>query len=308
MEGGGSHFPGGTTPQPTEGCSQPSRRASPASRWKWTAAGFGVVLCGLVLMDGADRRPADAARPVSLTGPTEPWPGDVRRLRLASFNIHSGRGADRRLDLGRTAAVLDEQLDVAGLNEVRAPWSGPDQAETLARHLGLAAAFAPAERQWWRDHFGNGILSRRPLAGILRCPLPGTRGKAFRNVVLAYLPFRDRTVKLLVTHIDREDDREHQLAAVIRLFLALEPPVVLMGDLNSTADDPQLVSLLARADVSSALHDGLPDGPPRGTIDWLFHRGLRTVSARLVAVDASDHPLLLAELALEDASDDLEAK
>jgi len=78
----------------------------------------------------------------------------------------------------------------------------------------------------------------------------------------------------------------------------LEPPVVLMGDLNTTADDPQLVWLRAQPTVHSALHDALPDGPPPDTIDWLFHRGLETASAQLKVVDASDHPVLYAELAL----------
>ena len=77
-------------------------------------------------------------------------------------------------------------------------------------------------------------------------------------------------------------------------------PAVLMGDLNTPATHPQLIVLRHRPDVRSALHDGMPDGPSADTIDWLFHRGLTTVSAQVVDVTASDHPVLFAELALPD--------
>lgn len=268
--------------------------------WKQATWGLAAVLVSWIIIDGGDRRAAEATRPIALRGDTEPWPTESHPLRLASFNIHSGRGRDDRYDLERTASVLDTNLDFVGLNEVRAAWLGPDQAQILGTRLNLASAFLPTERHWWRDHFGNALLTRRPLAGLMRCPLPGTRGKAFRNVVLAYLPYQGRTVKILVTHIDRETDRKHQLEVVLQLFLSLEPPVVLMGDLNSTIDEPLLASLLEQPDVHSALHEGIAGGPVSGTIDWLFHRGMKTISAKLVEVEASDHPVLFAELTLNE--------
>lgn len=270
--------------------------------WKRATWGLAAVLVGWICIDGADRRAADATRPVALRGPTEPLSTEPHPLRLASFNIHSGRGRDNRYDLERTASVLDSNLDFVGLNEVRASWFGPDQAQLLGTRLNLASAYLPTERHWWHDHFGNALLTRRPLVGLVRCPLPGTRGKAFRNIVLACLPYQSRTVKIMVTHIDRETDRRHQLEVALRLFLSLEPPVVLMGDLNSTIEEPLLASLREQPDVHSALHEGMPGGPAPGTIDWLFHRGMKTVSARLVDVEASDHPVLFAELTLPEST------
>ena len=271
-------------------------------RWQRIAGLLALVLLGLIVANGADRTPADPSHPIVLAGPTNPFSAEQRTLRIASFNIHSGKGGDELRDFSRTTTVLDERLDFAGLYEVRAtPWSRrPNQAAELGERLQLASAFVPAERQWWHDHFGNGLLSRRPIDGLSRWPLPGTRGKAFRNAVLAHLPIGGRTIKLLLTHIDREQDREAQLAFVIQHFLALESPAILMGDLNTPANHPQLIALRQRADVHSALHDGMPDGPPAETIDWLFHRGLVTVSAQVVVVTASDHPVLFAELALPD--------
>lgn len=261
-----------------------------------------LALAVLILAHGADRTPADPSCPIALSGRTTDFPPEQRTLRIASFNIHSGKGGDGRYDLGRMHTVLDEQLDFAGLYEVRAtPWSSrPNQAAELGERLQLASAFVPAERQWWHDHFGNAVLTRRRVAGLSRWPLPGTRGKAFRNAVLVHLPVGGKTVKLVVTHIDREQDRDAQLSLVIQHFLALEPPAILMGDLNTPENHPQLLALRERPDVHSALHESMPNGPPAETIDWLFHRGLMTVSAQVVAVTASDHPVLFAELALPD--------
>lgn len=257
-----------------------------------------VALVAVIIRDGADRRPADPSRLlVRRNIPTATCNRDA--LRITSFNIHSGKGDGDVVRLDVSAQTLGG-FDFAGLYEVRAGCIGTDvnQAADIAGLTSSGSIFAATETHWWREHFGNAVLSSCALGTVQRIPLPGTRGKAFRNVVLSELPWRDRTVRILSTHIDREDDREMQLELVIALFLSLEPPAVLMGDLNTTIDDPQLARLRGRADVTSPLHDALPDGPPAGTIDWMFTRGLRTVSAELVENAASDHPVLRAEVAL----------
>jgi endonuclease/exonuclease/phosphatase family metal-dependent hydrolase len=270
----------------------------PARHWRTVAALLAVALAGVVIRDGADRRPADPSRP--LVRRTIPAATCQREsLRLVGFNIHSGKGDGNITDLGRTADTLGE-FDFAGLYEVRSPRFGehPDQAADLAQQLQCGSLFAPTETHWWREHFGNALLSRWALGPVQRIPLPGTRGKAYRNLVLTDFPWRDRTVRILSAHIDREDDRVVQLELAIHLFLSLEPPVVLMGDLNTTIGDPQLAALFKTEGVASPLHDALGDAVPADTIDWMFTRGLRTVSAELVENSASDHPVLRAELAL----------
>ena len=87
-----------------------------------------------------------------------------------------------------------------------------------------------------------------------------------------------------------------QLRAVIALFLGLQSPAILIGDLNSNPDDPQLQGLLAHPDVVDALHEAPPDARGRQHIDWILAKGFRCRSARLIANDASDHPAAEAEL------------
>lgn len=256
-----------------------------------------VALVGLIVWDGADRRAADATKPLArgpghLLGKQNP-----STLRIASFNIHSGKGRDGKTDLKRTERLILD-ADFAGLYEVRAPLIFDNQAEALTLTDYRFWLFAPTEKQWWREHFGNGIVHRYGLPQVVRIPLDNTRGKAFRNALLWTVELQDGSVRVISTHIDRTTDREHQLKTVIGLFLSLQPPCVLMGDLNTVASDPQLEALRKIDGVVSPLHEMMGDSIPATNIDWMFTRGLKTVAAELIENDASDHPILKAELAL----------
>ena len=268
------------------------------SRWKAVSLGLAVALAGLIIWDGADRKAADATDPLPQSASGAFLQSAPPTLKLGSFNIHGGKGVDGVRNLTRTADLLHE-VDVAGLYEVRAlPTTElPNQAASLASTLQVAWLFAPTERSWWSDHFGNGMLSRIPIRSVLRIPLVNTRGKAYRNAILATVALQTTDVRIIAVHVDRENDRRHQLQAVIDLFLNLQEPCLLMGDLNTNAADPLLRELRERPGVRSPLHDAAPQGPTSSNIDWIFTRGLKTISAELVENTASDHPLLRVELA-----------
>jgi endonuclease/exonuclease/phosphatase family metal-dependent hydrolase len=260
--------------------------------------GLFIVLIGLVIWDGADRRAADATRPLSKSSVVSIKLTPPRTLKIGSFNIHSCKGADGIRNLSRTAELLCD-IDFAGLYEVRATTNAnqPNQAAALADLCKVAWLFAPTEKQWWSDHFGNGLMYRIPVNAIVRIPLVNTRGKAYRNAILSTADIEGGSVRIIAVHIDREDDRRSQLQSVIDLFLSLQEPCVLMGDLNTPATDPLLVGLRDQFGVRSPLHEFVAEGPLTANIDWIFTRGLKTISAALVENTASDHPFLKAELA-----------
>lgn len=255
-----------------------------------------ALLVGLVVAWGSDRQPADATKPVvwyrSVTASRAPPSTDL--LRIVSYNIHGGKGRDHQLDLRRIAADLTE-IDVAGLYEVRSsPFRMPaDQAAQLSDVTGLNSLFLPTEHRWWHDHFGNALLSKSTIAAVHRIPLPGTRGKAFRQAVLFDVPLGGETVHVLMSHVDSQQDREPQLRAVIHLFHSLKSPAILMGDLNSGPRDPQMVKLLSQPGVASVL-----DSDTQDHIDWIITRGLECIAAECVASGASDHPVVRATLRL----------
>lgn len=259
------------------------------------------VAVAFALVDGSRCTPADLSKPVVTVGDAPLAVPGTAILRVGTFNIHGGRGRDRQFNLSRTAAVLSAPLDVIGLNEVRGAWDqspGSDQAAQLGRLLEMRSIYLPTERRWWHDHFGNGLLTRLPLTQIQRFPLVCTRGKAYRCATLAQFELQAQTVQLLSVHVDSQSDREHQLRTMISLFLGLQAPAILIGDLNSPPDDPQMVELLARPEVINPLKDAPPDQRGRQHIDWILARGFKSHSGQLIENEASDHPAAIAELEL----------
>lgn len=273
----------------------PSIRSPAAGRWRFLL-GVVVGLAAWGLVEGLERSPtgADAGTAFhAASSPSVPLPDGpasklVPHLRLGTFNIHGGRGPDGRLDLARTASRL-HALDFVGLNEVHGDWLGQtSQAAELGDLLRLNWLFAPTESRFWHEHFGNAALSRIDIRAWQRIPLPRTGAKACRNMLLVETALGQPPLRIVVTHIDRtEPARTEQLRTVSAFFLSLAEPVVLMGDLNTTADDPLLRQLLATAGVNDAL---APLEAPTPRIDWILTRGLRSLDRGSYPAEASDHP------------------
>src|SRR3954471_8899558 len=199
---------------------------------------LGVAVLGGVIATGAVRRPTGesqggpiivASTQSALVTPTT----QPTRLRLATFNIHSGVGRDGRFNLGRIADVLRDR-DLICLNEVRGagPW-WDNQARTLAQILHRTEFFAPVEIQWWRPAFGNALLTDRTVARWRILPLHGTRSN--RNAIVMDVPVESATLHVLMTHVGRSSDNGQELQELAAMFTALPEPAVMMGDLNAPA-------------------------------------------------------------------------
>ena len=217
-------------------------------------------------------------------------------MRVATFNIHGGKGRDGRRDLARQADDL-AGIDVAALQEVHDSWRAPIQLSRLAGRLGLASLNAPVRSRWFRRHRNNALLARWPIGEWIRFPLTehATQRFHFRNLTIAELRLR-QPVWILFTHLNRKEGREAQLAQVMEEFLQ-KSPAVLMGDFNMNQDHPALREYLARDDVTDALGETLEqDDPCR--IDWILCRGLRVTDAGVIDSGASDHPLYWCDIAL----------
>lgn len=273
--------------------------ASQGRKRQWRRYGVSffatATLGGAIFWQGNNRQASDATQPLLLRGEATQT-ASTGTLRIGSFNIHGGRGDLGKTDLAATAAVLGSvELDLAGLFEVHGFFQS-DQAEALGTTLEMASLYAATERRWWRDHFGNGILTRLPLEYVTRIALPGTQGKQYRNALLAATEVNGVRVNIVAAHLDRRIDRDRQLAMVVELFRSLEAPAVLMGDLNCTTDHPLLAELLADPEVVDAMSEKHEPKPGVRRVDHLFTRGLTVLDAACVRNDASDHPFLWAEL------------
>lgn len=269
---------------------------SPQARWRrvrlaaWVAA---IVGLGVVVIAGGQRSPTDPADGKMIQGKSAAVASERSTLRVGTFNIHGGIGKDGRASLDRTAAELGG-FDIIGLNEVGGAdlFNWRDQAERLGQKSGMNWLFAPSERRWWRDDWGNALLTNLSVDQWQRAPLPGSRPKGLRNYVVVLLKHRAVSWAVLITHLDPSPDREAQMREVCDRFLALPEPAILMGDLNARIDHPRIRQLLASNGVVDALGTS-----SLSHIDWILVRGCRVVDAGLRPTVASDHSLCWAALA-----------
>ncbi len=104
--------------------------------------------------------------------PPSPTPGSAKLVRVMTYNIHHGRGTDRRYDLDRIAEVIRSAApDIVALQEIerfRHRTKRDDQPALLARKLGMHHTFAPvcdhsAGEAHSRAAYGLAILSRHPI-------------------------------------------------------------------------------------------------------------------------------------------------
>lgn len=280
-----------------------------------------LIASALLLGGGAwhasQHRPTGPAEGVKIGGTAifiekesrdDPIPGEISRniLRFGTFNLHGCKGEDGRVDIARTALCL-KNLDFVALQEVHGSgfFGGEDQTALLGKQLKMAWLFAPAVRQWYSLESGNGFLTNLPVSFWQRIPLASHRDYSYRNAVLVGVKHQnekgdEKIVNILLTHINRryDEDRQAQLRAVIALFLSLREPAVLLGDLNSTKIDPQIADLIKNPEVTDAVGQFL--GPKdKDRIDWIFCRGLKCLRAGIMENDASDHPMVFAEMSVD---------
>ena len=247
----------------------------------------------------------------------------IGKIRIATFNIHRCKGRDGQRDVDRVAELL-RGVDVAGLNEVHGGifWDSTNQAEILGKKLHLAWLFTPTNRRLLNGDFGNGLLTKLPVRSWQSIPLPPNRCQSNRLALLVVLEYQDRPINLIIAHLahrrdkkevlDRRDldadeqiqhdrARHVQLDTVISLFLSLAEPAILMGDFNTFPSDPLIQRLKNTPGVSDAVVEAGGTNPPN-RVDWIFLRGLKCTEADMVKNDASDHPMVWADVEPIDVS------
>ena len=252
----------------------------------WAVA-FGLP--GLTVLHASARRPADLAQ-----GNGVPTAGLFRgsepaTICVATFNIRRGKGMDGVRDLKRTAKTL-QGFDIVGLNEVSG--GEPDQAQRLGELLGMGYMFAPAERRWYRDDYGNGFLSRFRVGDWRREPLRGRRSLLHATVVVG----KEVVIPVLLTHL-RVGTPDGSLGPVLESFKQHER-AIFMGDLNARGDSPLLRELIDSGEALDAIHASVKDDDPGKRVDWILTRGLRIVAGGRIDLGASDHPCYWVELAV----------
>lgn len=263
-----------------------------------------VVLLSFLLATPAAAAPAVAA--------------PAAALRVLSFNMHTGIGADGQLDLARTAAAIrDTRADVVALQEVDVHWDPRsdfrDQARDLAGALHMRAFFAPIYDEdpltpgAPRRKYGVAILSRFPvlhttnhLLTRLSTQDPNPTPKPAPGFAEALVLVRGVPVHVYSTHLDYRADpavRVLQVADTLRIMADDRGPQVLLGDFNAPPGAPELAPLWTV--LTDAAPAGLtyPADVPEQRIDYVtVSEKVRVRGATVPDTLASDHRPVLADL------------
>lgn len=224
-------------------------------------------------------------------------------LKVATFNIQTGKSLEGKRNLSRSAGVL-AQADVAGVQEVYAPkllnlmGIGQGQAPRIAARGQFAWLFCPTRRRWLREHRGNLLLSKIPLLSWRIEMLPDQSGRSFRNMTVAELSWNGETFHFINTHLHTRQGKEEQLDIVLREF-AKYPRAILLGDFNSRADTKLLANALRNVEITDAITEaGLDlDNPDR--IDWILTKGFEIHGGEFLEKGVSDHPYYQVNLSIK---------
>ena len=148
-------------------------------------------------------------------------------MRLLTWNIQWGRGADGKVDLARTVAAIRAagEVDVICLQEVACNFPGlaggareDEPAYLAAAFPGYEAVFAAGmdvpDGDGGRARFGNLLLSRLAVGQVFRHLLPAPADPAFpamqRVCVEAVVSTRRGPLRVLTTHLEYYSQRQRR--------------------------------------------------------------------------------------------------
>ena len=244
--------------------------------------------------------------------------------RIVTYNVHRCVGVDRRLDVGRVAAVIAElKPDIVALQEVdvgRARSGGVDQAHELAQRLDMTFHFNAAMRVE-EERYGDAILTCWPERLVKAAPLPGVRPTMVlepRGALWICVDLDGAPLQVINTHLGLTPREQHKQAAALGGAEWLRradcaAPAILLGDFNATTASAAYRALTARLrDARRALPTEVvaatfPSRMPFLRIDHVFVSAGIVVKAVIAARSqltriASDHLPLVVDFELEPPS------
>jgi|SRR5579883_1440140 len=157
-------------------------------------------------------------------------------MRIATYNIHKGRGMDGRTSVKRITNVLAElDADIIALQETFSVCdTHPGQVETIASELGLHAAFGCTRHHRGRP-YGNAILTRWPILSSREMDI-SRANRERRGCIRADLKTPRGTLHVFNIHMGTSYfERRHQVRSLLssnQIDEDLTGPRVLVGDFN----------------------------------------------------------------------------
>ena len=182
------------------------------------------------------------------------------KLKVATYNTQSGRSNDavsvRNYD--SIVRVLQEvNADIVGLQEVgKHPTAGfpeyimeGEPTEYIAEKLQANSYFAQAEFFYGKYPYGNSLITKYPITSAKTVLIPDPVERVdngyyqTRSILVAELDICGG-VTVLVSHFGlMPEEKKNAVETALKLINEIKTPILLMGDLNMTADDEILAPL-----------------------------------------------------------------
>ena len=236
--------------------------------------------------------------------------GACTKMKIMSFNTqHCMNYITRKIDFEIMAEAIKAcDADIVGLNEMRGDGVHPEyeaQVDKLAELTPLKSFFFARAINFPQGPYGNGLLSRYPIASVESIIIPDPDPKKYngyyetRCLLKAKL---ENGLCVLVTHFGLNPDEQENAVSTVLEHLEKEK-CILMGDFNMCPDNPLLDPIRSRMkDASSLFTEDLlsfPSDNPDRKIDYIFvSPDVEIVSADIPAIVASDHRPHTAEIKL----------
>lgn len=231
----------------------------------------------------------------------------VIKIRLLTFNIHHGKGLDRKVNLQRISHVIKSvNADVIGINEVDKNFSNRsnyvDQTQWLADELQFHCVFGPAititekGKQGIRQ-YGNALLSRFPIIHTQNYPfdfLPSVIED--RALLETDIKIDSKRIRFFVTHLSFAPFiHKKQTEYIISKVKESKHMSVLLGDWNMRPHSKswrKVTAQLKDANAGRGCNYTFPSRRPKLRLDYIFvSKDVNVLEAHPVTFDvsASDH-------------------
>jgi endonuclease/exonuclease/phosphatase family metal-dependent hydrolase len=171
-----------------------------------------------------------------------------RRIRIATYNVHSCVGRDGRHDPERTARVIEElDAEVVALQEFTYPADVAIETRTpvvLGALDGYQSALGPTHTRS-AGTFGNILLTRHPIRELQRLDLSMDRCEP-RGALAVTLDVDGVELHVLATHLGlRIGERRFQVGRILKHIESLQSKLlVVLGDFNDWLPGRSVVHVL----------------------------------------------------------------
>jgi endonuclease/exonuclease/phosphatase family metal-dependent hydrolase len=227
-------------------------------------------------------------------------------LKLATWNIHYGIGADGCLDMRRITSALGAiDADVIGLQEVgwhRRNHKRLDQFSYLREHTAYTVVEGLV-RDPLRARFGNALLTRVPVRETRWIDLK-VLGHAPRAALLVELETEAAPLRVVVVHLGLTPwERERQTRRLIDAIATDKEtalPTALLGDFNMLRSKTRASRMLTRHFPICVRTPTFPARKPLLSLDRIYLSADWELAGAHVfrggcALQASDHLPLVAQ-------------